>query len=134
MNGTPETTISEISAPTEEPTAANRPRAGAHRGHVAPSKRKSATKATPANKGNKGATTAKSPKKATAARHGSKAAKFLDRLKRAGVATLKELMKATGWQAHSVHGFMSGTLRKRMALRITSTKQVGGERRYSVKS
>ena len=59
-----------------------------------------ATKASPAKKGNKGATSAKSPKKATGARPGSKTAKVLDLLKRSGGASLKELRKATGWQAH----------------------------------
>ena len=42
-------------------------------------------------------------------------------------------MKATGWQAHSVRGFMSGALGKKMGLAVTSTKAEDGERRYSVK-
>ena len=104
------------------------------RGHVAPSKRKSAIKATPAKKANTGAKSAKSPKKATGARQGSKTAKFLDLLKRSGGATGKDLMKATGWQAHSVRGFISGVLGKRMGLTVTSTKVEDGERRYSLKS
>ena len=41
-------------------------------------------------------------------------------------------MKATGWQAHSVRGFLSGTVGKKMGLTVTSTKGADGERRYAV--
>jgi hypothetical protein len=67
-------------------------------------------------------------------RDGSKAAKILDLLKRADGATLKELIKATGWQAHSVRGFLSGTVGKKMGLKVTSAKGEDGERSYSVKA
>jgi hypothetical protein len=63
----------------------------------------------------------------------SKAAQVLDLLKRSGGASLKELTKATGWQAHSVRGFLSGVVGKKMAFAVTSTKAADGERRYSVK-
>jgi hypothetical protein len=58
----------------------------------------------------------------------------LDLLKRPGGATIKELMKATGWQPHSVRGFLSGTIGKKMGLSLTSTKGEGAERTYSLKS
>jgi hypothetical protein len=135
MNGIPEKAANnEASAPSGEPSPAKRPRVAAHGGHVASSKGKSATKATSAKKANTGAKSAKSPKKAASTRHGSKTAKFLDLLKRSGGATGKDLMKATGWQAHSVRGFISGVLGKKMGLTVTSTKAEDGERRYSVKS
>ena len=70
----------------------------------------------------------------TGARQGSKTAKVLDLLKRSSGATLKEIMKATEWQAHSVRGFLSGTLGKKMKLTIISTKAEHGERSYSVKA
>jgi len=35
---------------------------------------------------------------------------------------LQKLQKATGWQPHSVRGFLSGTLRQKMGLAFTSTK------------
>ena len=46
-------------------------------------------------------------------------------------ASIAELMKATGWQAHSVRGFMSGTPIKRRGLKLGSEK-VDGERRYQI--
>jgi hypothetical protein len=102
--------------------------------HVAPSKAKSGKKTTPAKKGAKGAKRAKVPTKATGARHGSKTEKVLDLLKRPGSVTAKELIKATGWQPHSVRGFLSGTVGKKMGLAVTSTKSEDGERSYSVKA
>jgi len=62
----------------------------------------------------------------------SKTAKILDLLKRPGGATSKELMKATGWLLHSVRGFLSGTVGKKMGLTVISTKGDDGERTYSV--
>ena len=47
---------------------------------------------------------------------------------------MKELLKATGWQPHSVRGFLSGAIRKKMEITVTSTKAEDGERTYSVKS
>jgi hypothetical protein len=43
-------------------------------------------------------------------------------------------MKATGWQPHSVRGFLSGTIRKKMGLTVVSTKGDDGERNYSVET
>ncbi len=126
MTSTPETGIAPA-ASAEEPKTAKKATAGARRAHVAPKKAKSAKKASPAKKAPKGA------KKATGARDGSKTAKVLDLLKRPGGVTAKELMKATGWQPHSVRGFLSGTIGKKMGLAVTSTKGEDGERTYSVK-
>jgi hypothetical protein len=63
---------------------------------------------------------------------GSKSAHVIALLEKSKGATLAELMKATGWQAHSVRGFLSGTLRKKMGLKIESTKRGDGERVYSI--
>ena len=43
-------------------------------------------------------------------------------LQRAKGATLDELVAATGWQAHTVRGAMSGALKKRLGLTIESEK------------
>jgi Protein of unknown function (DUF3489) len=73
-------------------------------------------------------------KAAAGARSGSKTEKMLDLLKRPNGATLKELMKATGWQPHSVRGFLSGTLGKKMGLRVESARQEDKERMYRIAS
>ena len=98
--------------------------------NVAPKKAKSGKKATPAKKAPKAT---KREKKGDSARD-SKAATILELLKRPGGATAKELMKATGWQPHSVRGFLSGTIRKKMGLDVISAKSEEGERSYSVKA
>lgn len=41
-------------------------------------------------------------------------------LRRPRGATLEEMMKATGWQAHSVRGFLAGTLKKKVGRPATS--------------
>ena len=43
-------------------------------------------------------------------------------------------MKATGWQAHSVRGFISGTLGTKMGLRVNSERREDGERLYTLAS
>ena len=114
--------VAEAPKATAKATSAKRARA------VAPKKATSGKKATRAKK------TPKSATKAKGARDGSKAAKVLDLLKRPDGATAKELMKATGWQPHSVRGFLSGTVSKKMGLSVTSTKGEDAERTYSIKA
>jgi hypothetical protein len=55
-------------------------------------------------------------------------------LRREEGATLAELMTATGWQAHSVRGFISGTLRKKLGLAVSAGKNAAGEHSYQIKS
>ena len=114
-----------------EPKATKKASAGARRAHVAPKRPKSGKKASPAKKAPKAR---KAEKKGDSARDGSKTAKILELLKRPGGATSKELMKATGWQPHSIRGFLSGTVGKKMGLTVTSTKGEDGERSYSTKA
>ena len=45
--------------------------------------------------------------------------------------TLPQLIALTGWQAHSVRGAMSGALKKKRGLTITSTKS-GADRTYKI--
>ncbi len=104
---------------------------------VAPTKRPSPAKARPAKK----APTKRASAKAGSAgrapasgRGGTKTDKILALLKRPGGATQKELIKATGWQAHSVRGFLSGVITKKLELKIVSANDESGVRRYSIKA
>lgn len=115
-------------AAAEKPKASKKASVGQKRAHLAPAKGKAAKKAKSPKKAPKAAI------KAGAARDGSKAAKVLDLLKRAEGATLAELMKATAWKAHSVRGFLSGTVGKKLGLTVVSAKPEDGERTYSVKA
>jgi hypothetical protein len=120
-------------ASSKKPKANKKARVAPRRANVAPAQAKSAHKATPAKKAPKGRTKPQVAKP-KAASVGSKTAKILDLLKRPSGATSKELMKATGWLPHSVRGFLSGTVRKKMGLTVTSTKSEDGERTYSVEA
>ena len=51
-------------------------------------------------------------------------------LRRPEGASVPEMVAATDWQPHSVRGFMSGALKKRLGLEVTSEKDEKGERRY----
>lgn len=43
------------------------------------------------------------------------------------------MMKATGWQQHSVRGFLAGVVRKRLKLKVDSEK-IDGNRVYQIAS
>ena len=55
-------------------------------------------------------------------------------LRQPGGVTAKDLMKATGWHPHSVRGFLSGTVGKKMGHAVISSKREDGERSYSIKA
>jgi hypothetical protein len=59
-------------------------------------------------------------------REDSKQAIMIKLLKRPGGTTIDEMAKATGWQRHSVLGVMSGVLKKRLELSISSEKEERG--------
>jgi hypothetical protein len=65
-------------------------------------------------------------------RRGSKSAKILAALNRPEGVALKDLVKITGWQPHSVRGFLSGVVSKTLGFEIRSTTTESGERRYRI--
>lgn len=64
-------------------------------------------------------------------RVGTKSALILNLLGRANGATMKEIATATSWQDHSVRGFLSGTLKKKLGLFVTS-EVIDGVRHYKI--
>ena len=47
-------------------------------------------------------------------------------------ATIPEMQKTSGWQPHSVRGFLSGIVKKRLGLTLKSEQGKNGERRYHI--
>jgi len=66
------------------------------------------------------------------ARQQSKTSTCLALLQRGDGASLQDLMAATGWQAHSIRGFLSGTVRKKMGLSLSLAEGDAGIRRYRI--
>jgi len=112
-NNAPATTTVKGASPAKK-ARVPKPRAAA-----TPSKAKPARKAAP-------------PKQAATARRGSKTAKILDLLKRPGGVTLKKLIGATGWQPHSVRGFLSAIGKKKIP--VASFTNTEGDRAYRISS
>jgi hypothetical protein len=127
-----ETATAPAPAAEEQPKASKKAARGPRRAPVTPAKGKSGKKASPAKKAHKGAKKAKAAK--PEARPGSKTNRILDLLKRPGGVTAKELMKVTNWLPHSIRGFLSGTVGKKMGLVVTSTKGDDSECTYSVEA
>jgi hypothetical protein len=63
----------------------------------------------------------------------SKQSRVIAMLRSPPGATIDAIMKITGWQQHSVRGFLSGVVRKRLKLKLSSEK-VDGNRVYQIKS
>ena len=64
---------------------------------------------------------------------GSKQSRVIAMLQSPSGATIVAMMKATGWQQHSVRGFLAGVVRKRLKLKLGS-KKVDDQRVYQITS
>jgi uncharacterized protein DUF3489 len=83
---------------------------------------------------------AKKPQQQTArapgtsrANRSSKQERVLAMLRSPTGVTIEAIMKATGWQQHSVRGFLAGVVRRRLKLKLIS-KKVDDHRIYQVDS
>jgi hypothetical protein len=87
-------------------------------------------------KGKAKQSSAKAPRRARAQKgadesRSNKKAEVIALMKRAKGVTLPEIMEATGWQAHTVRGFVS-VLGSKGGLKIESSKNAAGERSYRI--
>jgi len=89
--------------------------------------RKPTKKTKPAKKAGRAKKAAAKPK----ADRANKKAEVVAMMKRAKGATLPEIMKATGWQPHTVRGFVS-ILGSKGGEKIESSKNSAGERTYKI--
>src|SRR5580700_1368642 len=106
------------------------PRVAQRTPDVAPAKRKG--KKAPAQPNRRDTARPSAKKTANVAREGSKKAEVVDLMRRPKGATLAEVMKATGWQPHTVRGFVSGTLIKKLGLKVESFRSEEKERCYRI--
>jgi len=61
----------------------------------------------------------------------SKQSRVIAMLRSSSGSTIAAMMKVTGWQQHSVRGFLAGVVRKRLKLKLGS-KKVDGNRVYRI--
>ena len=62
----------------------------------------------------------------------TKQATVLAMLRRQSGASIAEIVDATGWQPHSVRGFLTAAVKKRLGISVISEKGEDGVRRYYV--
>ncbi|MEO1458881.1 MAG: DUF3489 domain-containing protein, partial [Pseudomonadota bacterium] len=65
-------------------------------------------------------------------RKGTKQETLIEMLRAEGGATIDEIVAETGWLSHTVRGAMSGALKKKLGLTITSEKIEGRGRAYMI--
>jgi hypothetical protein len=65
-------------------------------------------------------------------RTGTKQEKLIKMLRRPEGATIEQIVKATGWQPHTVRGAIAGALKKKLGLSVTSEKPEDGPRVYRI--
>ena len=111
--------------------AANVAEQGAHVAPVKVSSKKGTSQKKGAPKAKMSAKAAPKKKASKPARAQKRATERSNKMKRAKGATLAEIMKATGWQRHTVRGFVS-ILGSKGGEKIDSSKNAAGERTYRI--
>ena len=94
-------------------------------------KRTTVRSAAPSSSRPKPSKAGKKSNRVAAVRPGTKQSAAIDMLRSPGGATMAALTKATGWQSHSVRGFLAGVVRKRLKLDLKSCL-VEGIRIYQI--
>ena len=122
-DGVPKITRDGLEAINADPDKGARAANAGQSGESAPSTRRKASKAATAPEG---------PKAPRKVRQGTKQAVLIDMLRRDEGATIGQVVEATGWQRHTVRGAISGALKKKLGLTVTSEKVDGGERAYRI--
>jgi hypothetical protein len=72
------------------------------------------------------------PTKAKTSSDSSKTDVVLKKLRMARGVTIAQIRELTGWQAHSVRGFLSAVVRKKLGLNLVNEVGKDGQRRYRV--
>ena len=110
---------------TKKPTSSAKPK-------KAPANKRQAKKSCGGTIRKPAAAKSKGKQSLPSVRPGTKQALLIDLLRRKNGATLDEAIEATGWQAHSVRGAISGTLKKKLGLTVTSKVVDGRGRVYQI--
>ena len=126
--------VAEQGAPVAPQKAASKKDASQKKNAPKANKGAKKAKAAPKKQAKEKVASKKAPKakEATVPREFSKKSIVLDLLRRPKGATMAEIAKATDWQNHSIRGFISGNLTKKMGLTVESTKNEAGERTYKI--
>lgn len=72
------------------------------------------------------------PQETIPSRTPTKTAMVIEALRSKDGVTIDTIMAMTDWQAHSVRGFLSGTVKKKLGLTITRSKDADGQQRYRI--
>ena len=126
--------VAALSAPVALPAASRKSAARQKKGARRRPKEATSGKATASSKSKpktRKATQSTGTKKVAAPRADSKGARILILIGRPKGATLAEIRKSSGWQAHSVRGFLSIAAKKH-GLKIESRKVESGDRVYRI--
>jgi Protein of unknown function (DUF3489) len=115
ISATPKASATVKSA-SRTTTITKKARAGTPTSHAA------GTSATSKGKSRKNKSTSGNTKATPQVRDTSKLAAVISMLRRKEGATIEQLVKATHWQAHSIRGAISGAIKKKLGLNVTSVK------------